>query len=42
LHVLSNSFERQMSEQSRSDDVWRTSSEIEKKPTRGQNKSEDV
>jgi hypothetical protein len=39
---LSNSFERQMSEQSRSDDVRRTSSEIERKPTRGQNKSEDV
>jgi hypothetical protein len=33
LHVLSNCFEKQKSEQSRSEDVRRTSSEIDKKPS---------
>lgn len=33
LHVLNNSFEKQMNEQSKSEYVRRTNSDIERKPT---------
>jgi DNA invertase Pin-like site-specific DNA recombinase len=42
LRVLSSCFKKQISEQSRSEDVRRTSGGIERKRTKGQSRSEDV